>query len=90
MIPSINNIFTCQSVPTQDTMSKYNQNMDYASTHPNATIRYNASNMIILTDIDATYLVLPASCSHIAGHYYFTNHMLDYYNGTPPLQMALF
>ena len=84
MIPSIKNISACQYVPTQYIMEPFNQVMDYVSTHPNSTIRYHPSNLILMTDIDADYLVIPVSCSHIAGHYYFTNHMLDYSKGTPP------
>ena len=57
--------------------------MDYASTHPNATIRYHASNMILMIDTDAAYRVLPEACRCITSHYYFTNWMLDYYKGTP-------
>ena len=51
--------------------------------HPNATIRYKASDVILMTDTDDAYLVLPAACSCIAGHYYYTNHMSDYSKGNP-------
>ena len=64
-------------------MEKYIQVLDYSSTHPNATIWYHAGDMIIMTDIDTAYLVLSASLSIIAGHFYFTNHMLDYSKVTP-------
>ena len=56
---SLNEISICQSAPTQDTMDICNQVLYYASTHPNATIRYHASNMILMADTDAAYLVLP-------------------------------
>ena len=39
--------------------------------------------MILMMDTDYDYNVLPASCSCIAGHYYFTNRVIDYYKGTP-------
>ena len=39
--------------------------------------------MILMTDTDATYLVLPEARSRIAGYYYFTNRMLDYSKGNP-------
>ena len=55
----LNKISTWKSAPTQDTMDKCNQVLDYASTHPNATICYHAIYMILMTDIDATSLVLP-------------------------------
>ena len=82
MLPSCNEISTCQSAPTQDTMDKYNQVLDYVWTHPNSTIRYHASDVILMTDTDYTYLVLLEACSRIAGYYYFTNRMLYYYKGT--------
>ena len=83
MLPALNEIFTCQSAPTQETMDKCNQVLDYASTHPNSTIRYHASNMIVITDADAAYLVLPEARSLTAGYYYFTNRMLGYSKGNP-------
>ena len=64
-------------------MDKRNKVLDYASNHPNATIRYHARNMILMIDTDADYLFLPESRSHIAGYYYFTNRMLDYSKGKP-------
>ena len=39
--------------------------------------------MILITDTDDAYLVLPASHSHIAGNYYFKNHLIDYSKGNP-------
>ena len=54
MLPAINDIFTFQSAPTQDTMEKFNQVLDYASTNPNSTIWYHANNMILMTDTYAS------------------------------------
>ena len=39
--------------------------------------------MMLMTDTDAAYLVLPESRSRIAVHYYFTNRMLEYSKGNP-------
>ena len=39
--------------------------------------------MILMTEIDAAYPILPESCSHIASYYYFTNRMIDYSKGNP-------
>ena len=82
MLPALNKISTFQYAPTQDKMDKYKQVLDYASTHPNATIRYNANTMILATDTDAVYLVIPEYHSRISGYYYFTNRMIDYYKVT--------
>ena len=46
-------------------------------THPDATIRYKASNMTLQVDTDAAYLVLPKSRSRCAGHFYLTNKDLE-------------
>jgi hypothetical protein len=83
MLVALNEISTSQAAPTTDTLKKCNQVLDYAATHPNATIRYTASDMILMTDTDAAYLVLPSARSRIAGHYYYTNKMNDYSTGTP-------
>ena len=83
MLPALNEISTCQYAPTQDTMDKCKQVLDYASTHPNKTIRYYSSDIILMTDTYDTYLVLPEARSSIAGYYYFTNRMLDCFKGTP-------
>ena len=38
MLTYLNEIYNCQSTMTQDKMEKCNQVLDYASTHPDATI----------------------------------------------------
>ena len=47
--------------------------LDFCATHPNPTIRFKASDMILHIDTDAAYLVLPGAKSRIAGYYYLTN-----------------
>ena len=83
MIPSLNKISTYQYAPTQDTLEKFNQVLDYAPTHLNATIWYYDSDVILMTDTDTAYLVIPKSHICISGHYYFKNRMPDYYKGNP-------
>ena len=48
--------------------------MDYLHTHPNAFVRYHASDMVLHVDSDAAYLVLPKARSRIAGYYYLSSH----------------
>ena len=47
--------------------------MDYLHTHPNAVIRYHASNMILYIESDAAYLVLPQARSCVASIFYLSN-----------------
>ena len=83
MISDLNEISTCQPEPIQDIMDELNQSLYYTSTHPNATIHYHASNIILMTDTYSAHLILPESRSRIAGYYYFKNRMLDYSKGNP-------
>ena len=45
-----------QSQGTKAVMEACRQLLDYAATHPNATIRYCASDMILALDTDGSYL----------------------------------
>eukprot|EP00804_Cyclotella_cryptica_P014586 CCRYP_020641-RA/>CCRYP_020641-RA protein AED:0.25 eAED:0.25 QI:0/0/0/1/1/1/3/0/614 len=56
MLPALGSLATQQSAPTQNTMSKIHQFLDYAMTHPDAMITYRASNMILAVHSDASYL----------------------------------
>ncbi len=47
--------------------------LDYLATHPDATIRYYASDMILAICSDAAYLVLPNARSRAAGHFFLTD-----------------
>ena len=42
----------------------------FVATHPNVTIRYCASNMILNVHSDALYLSKPCAQSRVAGHYF--------------------
>ena len=59
-----------QSVPTEETLARVNQFLDYTWTHPNAKIRYRASNMILNIHSNASYLSAPKARS-CAGGYFF-------------------
>jgi hypothetical protein len=59
-----------QAAPTENTMKHVNQFLDYMWTHPDAIIRYCASDMILNVHSDASYLSAPKACS-CAGGYFF-------------------
>jgi hypothetical protein len=73
ILPALNELATEQAAPTTDTEAKAIMLMDYLATHPNATIRYHASDMVLHVESDAAYLVLPKARSRAAGHYFFSN-----------------
>jgi hypothetical protein len=52
----LNDIATEQTKGTEKTQATTNQMLDYLATHPDATIRYHASDMILNIHSDASYL----------------------------------
>ena len=63
MLRAINEILRVQSRPTRDTEEKARMLLDYASTYPNAILRYKDSDMVLDVDSDATYLTMPKAQS---------------------------
>eukprot|EP00957_Ditylum_brightwellii_P008469 642079-Ditylum_brightwellii.AAC.1 len=47
--------------------------LDYCHTHPNATLRFLASDMILTLHSDASYLSEKKAHSRPAGHFYLSN-----------------
>jgi hypothetical protein len=52
----LNDIATEQTKATEKTQAATNQLLDYLATHPDATIRYHASDMILHIHSDTSYL----------------------------------
>ena len=51
-------------------MKQVNQFLDYMWTHPDAIIRYRASDMILNVHSDASYLSAPKSRSRAGGYFF--------------------
>ena len=60
-----------QSAPTEETLACVNQFLDYMWTHPDAKIRYRASDMILNVHSDASYIVCAPKARSRAGGYFF-------------------
>ena len=67
MLPALGSIATKQAAPTEKTMQKVKQNLDYAATHPDAIITYCASGMVLAAHSDASYLSETKSRSRSGG-----------------------
>lgn len=73
ILVALNEISNSQANPTERTMAACNMLLDYLSTHPDAAIRYYASDMILSVVSDAAYLVLPNARSRAAGLFFLTD-----------------
>jgi hypothetical protein len=73
LIP-LNDIATEQTKATAKTQAATNQLLDYLATHPNATIRYHASNMILHIHNGASYLSVSHAHSRLGGLFFLGNN----------------
>jgi hypothetical protein len=74
ILPALNEISNNQAKPTILTGKACDLLLDYLATHPDATIRYYTSDMILCVVADAAYLVLPDARSRCAGLFFLSNN----------------
>jgi hypothetical protein len=66
----LNDIATEQTKVTEKTQAATNQLLDYLAAHPDATIRYHASDMILHIHSDASYLSVSNARSRLGGLFF--------------------
>ena len=59
--------------------------LDYFYTHPNAKIRFYASDMLLYVDSDTAYLIAEKAKSRVAGFYYCSNKTKTGKKPNPPI-----
>jgi hypothetical protein len=69
----LNDIATEQTKGTEKTQASTNQMVDYLATHPDATVRYHASDMILHIHRDASYLSVSNARSRLRGLFFLGN-----------------
>ena len=75
MLHALNDLVTRVKDGTQKTVEALNHFLDYCATHPEATVLYRASNMILYNHSDAAYLVATGARSRAAGYTYLGNDL---------------
>lgn len=74
LLTAIGELATEQSEGTRSTMDKLAQLFNYCASHPNASVRYTASDMLLAVESDASYLLSVIKArSRAAGYFYLTN-----------------
>jgi hypothetical protein len=66
----LNDIATEQTKATDKAQTSTNQLLDYFATHPDSTIRYHASDMILHIHSDASYLSVSNACIRLGGMFF--------------------
>jgi hypothetical protein len=74
LIP-LNDIETEQTKATEKTQAATNQLLDYLATHPDATIRYHASDMVLHIHSDASYLSVLNARSRLGSLFFLGNKL---------------
>jgi hypothetical protein len=70
----LNEIATQQTKATERTQAATNQMLDYLATHPDATIRYHASDIVLHIHSDASYLSVSNARSRVGGLFSLGNN----------------
>jgi hypothetical protein len=69
----LNDIATEKTKAKEKTQAATNQILEYLATHPDATIRYHASDMILHIHSDASYLSVSNAWSRLGGLFFLDN-----------------
>ena len=70
LLMTLSSIAHEQTKATENTNLSVTQMLDYCATHPDATVRFRASNMVLNIHSDASYLNAPNARSRIGGHFF--------------------
>jgi hypothetical protein len=70
VLMALNDIATEQTKATEKTQAATNQLLDYLATHPDSTIRYHASEIIVHIHSDASYLSVSNARSRLRGLFF--------------------
>jgi hypothetical protein len=73
LLLDLNTLSSVQSKATNTTMDALIHLLNYCATHPDAIIRYKASDMILHIVSDASYLSASESRSRLGGYFYLSN-----------------
>ena len=73
ILKALNSIATSQVHGTEATMEACTRLLNYAATHPDATIRFHASDMVLYIEADAAYLNEPKAKSTAGAYFYLSD-----------------
>ncbi len=81
-------IASAQAEPTEETMTRCKQFLDYAATHQDAIITYKKSDMVLVVHSDASYLSEPKAHSRAGDHFFLSSDIEDPIDNGAVLNLA--
>ena len=76
MLTALSALAAEQANPTESTMKKCKQFLDYAASQDEAVVTYKASDMKLAIHSDASYLSEPKARSRAGGHFFLTKNTM--------------
>lgn len=77
LLVTINSLASEQTRGTENTMKGVTQLLNYCATHPDAVVRFEASDMALKVVSDASYLTASKARSRIGGYFYLGKQPID-------------
>jgi hypothetical protein len=77
MLTALSSLAAEQCNPTERTMQKCKQFLDYAATQEDAVVTYRKSDMVLAIHSDASYLSEPKARSRAGGHFFMSENVPD-------------
>jgi hypothetical protein len=88
MLTALSAIASTQAEPTDETMPRCKQFLDYAATHQDAIITYKKSDMVLVVHSNASYRSKPKACSRAGGHFFLSSDIEDPIDNGAVLNLA--
>jgi hypothetical protein len=88
MLTALSAIASAQAKPTEETMTRCKQFLDYAATHQDTILTYKSSDMVLVVHSDVSYLSKPKACSRAGRHFFLSSDSEDPANNGAVLNLA--
>ncbi len=88
MLMALSSIASNQAEPTKETMDNIKLFLDYAASHQDAILTYQASDMVLIVHSDASYLSEPKAQSRAGGHFFMSSDVANPHKNGAVLNIA--
>jgi hypothetical protein len=88
MLTALSSIASNQAKPTEETMDNIKLFLDYAASHQDAILTYQASDMVLIVHSNASYLSKPKARSQAEGHFFMSSDVANPHNNGAVLNIA--
>jgi len=88
MLTALSSIAFTQAKPAEETMANIKLFLDYAASHQDAILTYQASDMVLIVHSNASYLSEPKARSRAGVHFFMSSDITNPHNNNAVLNIA--